>query len=269
MNWNNIIEFITKLWNNVFIKVLVSSLIFILLWWLSTIIINKIRKITIKRGKVDKLITIVIFTCILWGIRIFLILAYASTVGIDTAGLAALVASTGVAIGLGIQGSLANLAGGIVLILTRPFKLDDYIETGDVGGTVEEIKLFYTNLVTPDNKVVMIPNGTLANDVIINYSRKPLRRVDVVFSISYDDNVDLAIKLIEKVCLENELILKEPTPFVKEQEQASSSIDIVTRVWVKNEDYWTVYFDLKRDVHKVFDANNITIPYPQLDIHAK
>lgn len=269
MDWNKVLEFISNLWNNVFIKVLVSTLVFILLWWLSSVIVNKTKKRALKRGKTDKLITIVIFNCILWGIRIFLIIVYASVVGIDTAGLAALVASAGVAIGLAIQGSLSNLAGGIVLILTRPFKLDDYIEASGVSGTVEEIKIFHTNLVAPDNKVIMIPNGVLANDIITNYSRKELRRVDLEFSISYDDNVNNAINIIEEVCSSHNLVLKDPIPFVKESAQTANSVKIVARVWVKNEDYWTVHFDLKKDIHKALDDNNITIPYQQIDIHTK
>lgn len=265
---DNVVQFVTNLLRNPFIKVLVTTVVFLLLWWITTTIVKKLRKRSMLHTK-DKLITSVLYTIILWGIRIILIVAYAGTVGIDTAGFAALIASGGVALGLAIQGSLSNLAGGIVLVLTKPFQIGDYIESDDRSGTVEDMKLFYTNLVTPDNKVVMIPNGVLANSTIINYSQKELRRVDLLFSISYEDNVDMAIAEIQKICNAHELVLKDPAPFVKEIAQAEHSVNITTRVWVKNKDYWTVYYDLMRNVHAMFDEKQITIPYPQIDVHTK
>lgn len=267
-NIDKVVQFITNLLSNPFIKVLVATVVFLLLWWITTTIVKKLRKRSMLHTK-DKLITSVLYTTILWGVRIILIVAYAGTVGIDTAGFAALIASGGVALGLAIQGSLSNLAGGIVLVFTKPFQIGDYIESNDTSGTVEDMKLFYTNLVTPDNKVVMIPNGVLANSTIINYSKKELRRVDLLFSISYDDNVDMAIEEIKKICIAHELVLKEPTPFVKEIAQAEHAVNITTRVWVKNQDYWTVYYDLMRNVHTMFDEKQITIPYPQIDVHTK
>ncbi|MCM1514357.1 MAG: mechanosensitive ion channel [Anaeroplasma bactoclasticum] len=265
---DKVVQFITNLLSNPFIKVLVATVVFLLLWWISTTIVKKLRKRSMLHTK-DKLITSVLYTTILWSIRIILIVAYAGTVGIDTAGFAALIASGGVALGLAIQGSLSNLAGGIVLVCTKPFQIGDYIESNDISGTVEDMKLFYTNLVTPDNKVVMIPNGVLANSTIINYSKKELRRVDLLFSISYEDNVDMAIEEIKKICIAHELVLKEPAPFVKEIAQAEHAVNITTRVWVKNQDYWTVYYDLMRNVHTMFDEKQITIPYPQIDVHTK
>lgn len=265
---DKVVQFITNLLSNPFIKVLVATVVFLLLWWIITTIVKKLRKRSMLHTK-DKLITSVLYTTILWSIRIILIVAYAGTVGIDTAGFAALIASGGVALGLAIQGSLSNLAGGIVLVCTKPFQIGDYIESNDISGTVEDMKLFYTNLVTPDNKVVMIPNGALANSTIINYSKKELRRVDLLFSISYEDNVDMAIEEIKKICVAHELVLKEPSPFVKEIAQVEHAVNITTRVWVKNQDYWTVYYDLMRNVHAMFDEKQITIPYPQIDVHTK
>ncbi len=268
MTWTTIKNFIINAWNNNFIRILVTTLLFIFFWWLFSLIIKKLKKRALKR-KTDRLVTIVVFNLILWGVRIGLIIIYASIVGIDMAGFAALIASAGVAIGLAIQGSLSNLAGGIVLVLTRPFQLGDYIEAQGVGGSVEEIKLFYTHIITPDNKVIMIPNGTLANGVITNFSKKNIRRVDLIFSISYEDNVKKAIGIVEEVCRNNKLILSLPTTFVGENAQSSSSVDIVVKVWCNTENYWTVYYDLIRDVHEAFDKNQITIPYPQIDVHTK
>jgi small conductance mechanosensitive channel len=221
------------------------------------------------RKHIDTLATTIIITMVLWGIRILLIIVYAGIVGIDTAGFAALITSAGVAIGLALQGSLSNLAGGIILAVTKPFKLDDYIESSGVSGTVEDMKLFYTELITPDNKVVMVPNGKLANDTIINYSTKDIRRVDLTFSISYEDNVKKAIETISSVVEKHSLILKNPAYAIKEAEHASSSVNISTKVWVKNEDYWTVHFDLLEQVHQAFNENDITIPYTQIEIRTK
>ena len=148
----------------------------------------------------------------------------------------------------------------------RPIRIGDYVECQGVDGTVEEIQLFHTKLNTPDNKVVIVPNGPLANGNIINYSIKKTRRVDLVFSISYNDDVVKAIQVIQSVVDKHDLILKEPTSFVRMGNLGSSSIDINCRVWVKSDNYWTVYFDLLNDVKVAFDNNNITIPYNQLDV---
>ena len=261
--FQKIINFIKNLFNNPFIKVLVATLVFILIWWLTTLILKKLRKKAMKRTK-DKLLTSVIFTTALWSIRVLLIISYAGFVGIDTAGLAALVASAGVALGLALQGSLSNLAGGIVLSITRPFQLGDYIVACDVEGTVEDIKLFYTHLVTFDNKAVMIPNGTL-----VNYSQKELLRVDLTFNISYNDDVDMVMDQIREVYLSHKLVLTDPAPFIKVLKKENGAVTIAARAWVKNADYWTVYFDLIKAVNDKFVELNITIPNQQIDIHTK
>lgn len=268
MTFEEIKNYIVNAWNNKFIQFLITTLIFIILWTVASSIMKNIKKRMIRR-KIDTLATTIIITMILWGIRILLIIVYAGIVGIDTAGFAALITSAGVAIGLALQGSLSNLAGGIILAVTRPFKLDDYIESSGVSGTVEDMKLFYTELITPDNKVIMVPNGKLANDTIINYSTKDIRRVDLVFSISYEDNVKKAIETIITVIENHNLILKNPKYAVKESEHASSSVNISTKVWVKNSDYWTVHFDLLEQVHQAFIENNITIPYTQIEVRTK
>ncbi len=265
---DEIINFITNLLGNPFVKVFIATLLFIILWWITSGIVKKIKKNRMKKTK-DKLLTSVVCTIVLWTIRVILIICYAGTVGIDTAGLAALVASAGVAIGLALQGSLANLAGGIILLVTRPFKIGDYISGAGSDGTVEDIHLFYTHLVTPDNKVVLVPNGVLANGTIVNYSTKELRRVDLQFSVSYEDDIKLVISEIEKIVSSHKLVLKDPSYFVRESSHNDSSVGVTVRVWVKNGDYWTVNFDLKEQVRAMFNEKNITIPYPQIDVHNK
>ena len=166
-----------------------------------------------------------------------------------------------------MQGSLSNLAGGILIVVLRPFKLGDYIEAQGEEGTVEEISIFYTYLVSPDNKTIMIPNGSLLNGNIINYSTKSLRRVDLLYSIGYDEDFERAKAVILDVISKNEMILKDPSPLVRVKNHAASSIDIVTRVWVESGDYWSVFFQMQEDVKKRFDEEGISIPYPQLDVH--
>lgn len=266
--FDEIITFITNLLNNPFIKIFVATLVFLILWWITSGVIRKIKKQRMKKTK-DKLLTSVICTVVLWTIRIILIISYAGTVGIDTAGLAALVASAGVAIGLALQGSLANLAGGIILLITRPFKMGDYIGGAEVEGTVEDIHLFYTHLVSVDNKVILVPNGTLANGTIINYSTKDIRRVEVKFSVAYDNDIQKVITEIEKIVSSHQLVLKDPTFFIRESGYENSSVIVIVRAWVKNGDYWTVHFDLVEQVRAMFKENHITIPHPQIDVHNK
>ena len=186
---------------------------------------------------------------------------------VDMTGISSIVASATVAIGLALQGSLSNIAGWVLIIVTRPFKLGDYIKAQGEEGTVEEINLFYTHLKTPDNKQIIIPNGNLSADVMVNYSVKDIRRVEVVFDIDYKENPNMAINLIKAVIEKHPLINKDPSYFVRVSEYADSSIRIVTRVWCKNSNYWTVHYDLLEQVKKSFDENNIEVPYNKIDVN--
>lgn len=170
---------------------------------------------------------------------------------------------------MALQGSLSNLAGGIIIILTRPFRIGDKITTNGESGTVEDIHMFYTVLITPDNKVIHVPNGNLANNVIVNSSIKETRRVEVVMSISYDTNLDFATNIIKSVCYNNDLIFKDPDVYVGIKEYANSSIDLNIRVWCNNKDYWTVNNYLLVEIKKAFDENNIEIPFDQLEVAIK
>lgn len=188
---------------------------------------------------------------------------------VELAGLAALVASAGVALGLALQGSLSNFAGGFIILLLRPFKVGDYIETGIYGGTVEEIGLFYTNLATVDNKLILIPNGTLSNGSLINYSAKEKRRVDLKFNVGYENDLIHVKDVLTSIINKHPLILKEPEPFVGVSAHGASSIDFVVRVWCKSEDYWTINFELLEEVKLRFDEEKISIPYPQMELHVR
>ena len=236
-------------------------------------IINKLSKRFInlaEKRNVDMTLIKFIKSFISYTLKILLVLIIAGSYWkLELSGLAAIVASAGVAIGLALQGSLANFAGGFIILLLRPFKVGDYIQTGQFEGTVEQIGVFYTSLTTIDNKVVLIPNGSLSNGSLVNYSAKDTRRVDLVFAVSYESDILKVRGILKDIVQQHRLVLDYPEPFVGLLEQADSSLNFAVRVWVNTPDYWTVYFDLLEEVKLRFDKEEISIPYPQIDLHLK
>lgn len=231
--------------------------------------ISRRFKKKMEKNNRDKTITVVGFKVIRYGLKILVFLGFLSFVGIDTAGIGSIIGSLGVGIGLAVNGTLSNFAGGLVVLVMRPFGIGDYIEAQGEGGTVEEIGIFYTQIVTPDNKVVYIPNGSLSNGTMVNYSKKELRRVDFNFSISYDEDFEKAKKIIRNVIENTPNALLDPVPFIRVSAHGESTINISTKVWTKNEYYWDVFFDMMEAIKKEFDNANIEIPYNQLDVHIK
>ena len=248
------------------IKLIIGLIILFIAFKVVNFIAKRLQR-RLDKKNVDKTIANVTVKALKIVLKIMMFLLFLGYVGIETAGIGTIIGSVSVCIGLAVQGSLSNFAGGIVILVMRPFKLGDFIEAQGHSGTVTDIKMFYTYLNTPDNKVVMIPNGTLGNGDIINYSKEEERRVDLVFSVDYSTDLKLAKEIIEREIENHQLILKDKGYFVRLGEMAASSLDIKTRVWVKNADYWTVYFDLLENVKKKFDENNISVPFNQLDVH--
>ena len=191
----------------------------------------------------------------------------ACTLGVSETAIASVITSCGLVVGLALQGSLSNFAGGIMILLFNPFSIGDFIEANGVSGTVKNIGIFYTTLTTPDNKVVTMPNGALANAVVIDYSTNDTRRVDLEISVSYDSDIELVKKTLLDLADAHELVLKDPAPFVRLSAHADSALVFKFRVWVKSSDYWTVNFDLLEASKKIFDIRGINIPYPQMDVH--
>jgi small conductance mechanosensitive channel len=189
--------------------------------------------------------------------------------GIDSCGITPRIASFSVCIGLAVNGALSNLAGGVLILLTRPFRVDDFIEAQGVSGTVADIHITSTKIVTGDNKVIYVPNGTLANGNIINYSEKDTRRVDLEFSISYSADSEKAKAIIADIFEKHELILKDPAPFIRLTQMADSSLNFTIRVGTESANYWAVTFDLNEGVVAELQKNGIEIPFPQLDVHVK
>ena len=202
-------------------------------------------------------------------LNFILIVAIISVLGIDTSSLVALLASAGLAIGMALSGTLQNFAGGVIIMLFRPFRVGDFIEGQGQSGTVKEIQIFNTLIVTPDNKLICIPNGGLSTSVLVNYSKESERRVDWTFHIAYGDDYDTAKALLTKFAEEDSRILKDPAVFIELLNLNDSSVDIVMRAWVKSSDYWSVFFNMNERVYKQFPAENIHFPYPQMDVHIK
>lgn len=200
-------------------------------------------------------------------LKILVIVCLIGFVGIETASISALIAALGVGVSLAVQGTLSNFAGGVIIIVMRPFKIGDYIVSSGQEGTVEDIRLFYTTIVTVDNRAVSIPNGTLANNVIVNNSAKDTRRVDFTISVAYGSDLDKVQGVLTQTCAANALVFKDPAPVIELKTMSASSLDYTVRVWCNRPDYWTVYFALLSAMKKALDENGISIPFNQLDVH--
>lgn len=200
---------------------------------------------------------------------IILILMCFGVLGIETASFLALFTSGGVAIGLAFQGAVTNLAGGVMILLFHPFRVGDYIETTEIAGTVNAISVLYTVVLTPDNKRVTVPNGSLTNAAITNYSAEGQRRVELTFSVSYDCDIDKVKQILLSVAESDPKSLKVPAPLARMKTQSASSLDFVLRVWCAPENYWDLYFDLNENVKKALDEAGMEIPFPQMDVHMR
>ena len=201
---------------------------------------------------------------VLWLILLCVLLGY---LGVPMTSLVAVLSVLGLAVSLAIQDILSNLAGGIMLVSTRPFSAGDFVEAGDKSGVVKEVGLVYTKLVTPDNKVIYVPNGDISGKTIVNYTANDTRRVDLTFTVSYDSNPDMVKKCMAKVVGEHPLTLPTPEPIIRVNGYGSSSIEYVMRVWCAAQDYWTVYFDMTEQVKTAFDKAGVEMTYDHLNVH--
>lgn len=247
------------------IEVIVVFIVLLILCKIVDFITKRMKKRMIKRN-VEKTIVQVVYYLSNKIVKLLLLLMAIAFLGIDTSSVAGLITAAGLGLSLAVQGTLSNFAGGILILFLRPFRVDDYIECQGTSGTVEDIRIFYTHLRTPDNKVVLVPNGALIGGNVINYSTKTTRRVDLVFTIDYEEDFRKSQNLILDVCSKHPLILEDPAPAVRICEWADSAIKLSCKVWVKNSDYWTVTFDLLETVYDEMNKAGIKIPYNQLEI---
>lgn len=268
IDWNKVFNSIWNWCKTDGLKLLIALLVLFISWKIVNLIFKKLDNI-LKRKKTDKTLSKVFISLGRKVSKAFLLLMFISYIGIDTSSIVAAITAGAVTVGLALQGALSNLASGVLIIALRPFRVGDYIECDGKSGTVDEIGLFQTRLITSDNKVVIIPNSLAIDDAVVNYSLLKTRRVDITFSIAYENDFRKAKRIIYKEIEKTKLALEDPKPFVNINVHNSSSIDIVTRVWVKAEDYWNYYWLMMESVKFAFDKNNISIPYSQLDVHLK
>lgn len=250
------------------LKALVAFIVLLILFKITNVICRKLAKL-MRKKKLDEAVVRVSETWARRGIKFVLFIVFIAYLGFETSSITAAIASLGVTIGLALQGSLSNIAGGIVLLVMHPYRVGDEIEIEGNTGTVEDIKLFYTYLRTSDNKLIVIPNSTAANDEIINYSTKPTRRVDLIFSISYDSDYETAKALIIDCVKGLGHALEDPAPFVGMEAHAQSSVDVIVKYWVPTDVYYDSRYMMREAVKLAFDANGIEIPYPQLEVRTK
>lgn len=243
------------------LKIIAAFVIWIIGSWIIKKIMKAAQKIMAKRAYEESLQKF-LSNLLGWGLKILLILAILAKLGVETTSFAAVLAAAGLAVGMALQGSLGNFAGGVMIMVFKPFKIGDLIEAQGEIGAVKEIEIFTTKLIGLSNREIIIPNGALSNGNIINYTTEGTRRVDLVFGVSYDANIKQTKEVIMNVLTAHPKILKDPAPAVTVLELADSSVNFATRPWCKSEDYWTVYFDVTESVKEALDAAGIEIPYP-------
>lgn len=248
------------------INIVMALAIFIIGKMVIKVLVGLAKKLMTK-AKVDTILVNFISSIISTVLLLFVVIASLNQLGVDTTSLIALIGAAGLAIGLALQGTLQNLASGVMLIIFRPFTDGDVVEAGGVSGVVEQIGIFTTTMRSPDNKEIIVPNSELFSGTITNYSKRSTRRVDLVIGIGYDDDIKKAKDILIEILNEDERILKDPAPAVAVAELADSSVNFNVRPWCATGDYWAVYSDTLEKVKLKFDAEGISIPYPQMDIH--
>lgn len=263
---NNFWELIIKLFKEWGPKLAGALIVLILGLWLSKKITVAFGKYLEKR-KID--VSLIPFLKSMMGIllKVLVIITVMSMIGVQMTSFIAILGAASLAVGLALSGTLQNFAGGVIILIFKPFSVGDFIEAQGFIGIVKEIGIFTTTLNTLDNRVVIIPNGPLSTGALINYSKEPLRRVDWTFGIAYGDNMDNFKKAILDFISEDERILKNPSHFIGLSDLADSSVNFTVRAWVKAEDYWDVFFDMNEKVYRRFESYNLNIPFPQMDVH--
>lgn len=269
INWKGLLDTIVNWATSTGVKIIIALLLMFISFRIITVITRRIEKRLINKRKADKTLTSTLFYVLRITLKIVVLTCLIGYLGIDTSGLAALIASLGVGLGLAVNGALSNLAGGVLILITRPFKIDDYIASGGYEGTVEDIHIVFTKLRTVDNKVVYVPNGALSSSTIVNFSEKDLRRVDLIFSIAKKDDYKKAEDIMLGVVKSHDKVLKDPEATARIDSHTPNEMKVILKSWVKSEDYWDVYYDLLENVKKALDDAGIEMPANQLDVTVK
>ncbi|GEK49047.1 mechanosensitive ion channel family protein [Bisbaumannia pacifica] len=266
MDANGVVTFLQTSGASFGVNLVAAIAIFLIGRWAAKLL-HKLSTKAMERAKVEPLLVKFLGNILYALLLVFVVLAAISRVGIQTASLIAVLGAAGLAVGLALQGSLANFAAGVMVIIFRPYKIGDYVEAGGVAGIVDDVQIFTTELKTADNRRIIVPNGQMMSGAITNYSSHDTRRVDLVASVGYEADSDTVRRVLEEVLAADARILPTPAPNIRMSAMGESSIDWIVRPWVKAADYWDVYWDLTEQIKRRFDAEGISIPFPQRDVH--
>lgn len=248
------------------VDILIALVVLIVGLWVIRRIVNLVKRL-LEASSIDATLKPFLVSVTNVGLKVMLIIGVIGMAGYETTSFIAVLGASSLAIGLAFQGALSNLAGGILLLALRPFHVGDFIEVSGQQGIVEAIHIFNTVLVSPDNKVISVPNGQVAGATTINFTEKDKRRVDMVFGVGYESDLRQVVKIIEGVANNHPKVAQDPAPFVRLGNQGASSLDFTVRMWCSTSDYWDVYFDVMEQVTDAFNRNSISIPFPQMDVH--
>jgi small conductance mechanosensitive channel len=266
MNAEKILEFITEKTLEYGPKLVGAILVWIIGSWIIKLMTKSFSKLLDKRDT-DASLKPFLKGIVNMLLKVMLVISVLGMLGIEMTSFIAILGAAGLAVGMALSGTLQNFAGGVMILIFKPFKVGDVINAQGYTGAVREIQIFNTILKTPDNKTIIIPNGGLSNSSMVNYSTEELRRVDWTVGIGYGDDADKARAVIRKMCDEDSRILKDPVVFIGVSELADSSVNFAVRAWVNAADYWDVFFALNENVYKTFDKEGLNIPFPQMDVH--
>ena len=266
-------EKINKIWDAVVsgsLDLAKNIIIAIIVFYIGKFAINFLLKVVKKvmlRRNVDETVSKFILNILKISLQVTLFIAIIGILGVKTSSIMGLIAATGFGVGMALSGTMQNFANGILLLVFHPYKVGDFIEVNDISGTVKAIQVFHTILVTTDNKVIYIPNGTMGTATMINYNQQVTRRIDWVIDIDYGEDFDRVKAVIDSIIASEPNILKEPAPVVELNELSASSVKVLLRCWVATGNYWTLYYSVNRKTYEQFNQNNINFPYPQITVH--
>jgi small conductance mechanosensitive channel len=266
IDWQALLEKIQTLGIDFGIKAAIALVIFYVGRAIARLLVKGVRKV-MQAQDTDQILESFVSSLTYWAIMTFVIIAAIGQIGVQTTSLIAIMGAAGLAIGLSLQGSLANFAAGVLIVMFRPYRVGDFVEAAGVAGSVVQVQILTTILKTGDNKQIVIPNGQIMGSIITNYSANETRRVDLTIGVGYDDDLDKVRSTLQDLIDADERILKDPASLIAVSELADSSVNFVVRTWVNSADYWGVYFGLTEAIKKRFDQEGISFPYPQQDVH--
>lgn len=266
MNADQIIEYLKELMLTYGLKLLAAVVVWVIGLWIIKAIRRAFKNV-MNNSKLDASLKPFLLSMAGILLKVMLVISVLSMLGIEMTSFVAILGAAGLAVGLALSGTLQNFAGGVMILIFKPYKVGDYVEASGYSGTVNAIQIFNTVLKTPDNKTIIIPNGGLSTSSITNYSTEEKRRVDWTIGVGYGDDLDAARTVIKRLCDEDQRILKDPEVFIAVSELADSAVNFTVRAWVKASDYWAVYFRMNEEVYKTFNKEGLNIPFPQMDVH--